>query len=105
MVVFRPLKDADAKHWSGGFPRGRVAADGSFQLTTYEDGDGAPEGEYAVLIEWPKKGPGKDGEEMSEEDEEDRLEGAYSSADNPRFRAVVRADGNAAKDFVFTLKN
>ena len=35
-------------------PTGKVAQDGSFQLTTYEEGDGAPPGEYAVTVEWRK---------------------------------------------------
>ena len=35
-------------------PRGVVDADGSFQLTTYLPGDGAPVGEYKVTIEWRK---------------------------------------------------
>jgi hypothetical protein len=33
-------------------PLGSVEADGTFQLTTYEDGDGAPAGDYAITIEW-----------------------------------------------------
>ncbi len=32
-------------------PRGKVAKDGSFQLTTYEANDGAPAGEYYVTFE------------------------------------------------------
>ncbi len=32
-------------------PRGKVAADGTFTLTTFIDGDGAPAGEYRVTVE------------------------------------------------------
>jgi hypothetical protein len=35
-------------------PRGVVDADGSFELTTYLPGDGAPVGEYKVTIDWRK---------------------------------------------------
>jgi hypothetical protein len=31
-----------------------VGADGTFQLTTYRTGDGAPEGEYFVTVIWPE---------------------------------------------------
>lgn len=34
-------------------PSGKVDEDGVFQLTTYENADGAPIGIYAVTIEWP----------------------------------------------------
>lgn len=32
---------------------GVVQEDGSYVLTTYEPGDGAPEGDYAWMIRWP----------------------------------------------------
>lgn len=35
-------------------PRANVGADGSLQVTTYDGGDGAPEGEYVVTVEWYK---------------------------------------------------
>jgi hypothetical protein len=33
-------------------PTGTVAADGSFTVSTHPHGDGAPAGEYAVLVTW-----------------------------------------------------
>ena len=38
---------------------GTVGADGTYRLTTYETGDGAPAGEYVVTVCWykPKKTP------------------------------------------------
>lgn len=35
-------------------PRASVAADGSLKVSTYDGGDGAPEGEYVVTVEWYK---------------------------------------------------
>jgi hypothetical protein len=35
-------------------PVGRVAADGSFRVSTYMANDGAPVGDYAVTVVWPK---------------------------------------------------
>ncbi len=35
-------------------PTSLVGPDGSFTLTTFDPGDGAPEGEYVVTVEWRK---------------------------------------------------
>lgn len=35
-------------------PRANVGADGALKVTTYDGGDGAPEGEYILTIEWYK---------------------------------------------------
>jgi hypothetical protein len=47
-VVFEPVDGSGdtAK------PSGLVGPDGSFTLTTYPHGDGAPAGEYVVLVTW-----------------------------------------------------
>ena len=41
-------------------PFGVVSEDGTFQLTTRQPADGAPEGEYYVTISWPTKGSDSD---------------------------------------------
>lgn len=46
-VVFHPV-DPRLEHR----PRGSVGADGTFKLTTYLPGDGAPSGDYKVTVEW-----------------------------------------------------
>ncbi len=35
-------------------PTAQVKSDGSYLLTTYTEGDGAPAGDYAVTLEWRK---------------------------------------------------
>jgi hypothetical protein len=35
-------------------PRASVAADGSLRVSTYNGGDGAPEGDYVLTVEWYK---------------------------------------------------
>jgi hypothetical protein len=43
-------------------PRGIVQEDGSFEVSTYGTGDGAPVGRYRLAIFWTKNsGPGDDG--------------------------------------------
>jgi hypothetical protein len=53
LVVFHPAGGAGAE----GNPHGTVAADGSYTLTTYDAGDGAPEGDYLVTVEWWQRDP------------------------------------------------
>src|SRR5262245_237997 len=49
-VVLRPADDLDAEaNWPEGFPRGHAGADGTFTISTYSAGDGAPAGKYVVL--------------------------------------------------------
>jgi hypothetical protein len=38
-------------------PVARTLEDGTFALTTYEEGDGAPPGHYSVGLRWPKIDP------------------------------------------------
>ena len=35
-------------------PRASVGRDGTFEVTTFKGGDGAPEGEYVVTVQWYK---------------------------------------------------
>ena len=59
LVVFHALDPAAEKR-NGGKPVATVGEDGTFKLTMYAAGDGAPEGEYGVTVDWQKKAaPGK----------------------------------------------
>ncbi|MBW3538917.1 MAG: hypothetical protein KY476_01475 [Planctomycetes bacterium] len=48
------LHRADGKNFDarGTRPRATVGADGSFEVTTYQGGDGAPPGDYQVAVMW-----------------------------------------------------
>jgi hypothetical protein len=70
-----------------------VDAEGRFRLTTYKPDDGAPAGNYAVLVTWAK-GSGERGGA-------DALRGKYSNASSPLLKAEVKAD--EANEFVFEL--
>jgi hypothetical protein len=58
LVVFHPLGDGPVKELR---PVGHVAPDGTFTLTTYSEGDGAPAGDYAVTVDWRQPTPPVDG--------------------------------------------
>jgi len=56
MVTFNPVKPDPN---DPARPIGKVDEQGNYVLTTYVEGDGAPEGEYVITITWPvaKKTP------------------------------------------------
>jgi hypothetical protein len=71
-------------------PAGKVGEQGEFQLTTYSRGDGAPEGEYVMTVEWraPKRSP-VDAYAI------DRLQGRFSDPKTSTLR--VRVDRQTAE--------
>ena len=67
-------------------PWGMVGADGTFQLSTYEPGDGSPPGDYGLTIAWPV--------DASKLGSPDRLAGKYAQG-NPALPAVtLKAEPN-----------
>ncbi|VTS06621.1 peptidase associated/transthyretin-like domain-containing protein [Tuwongella immobilis] len=74
-------------------PRGVTDAGGYFELTTYKQGDGAPEGNYQVLLNWPPD-ESKERGEMSEE----RLWGWYDLY-HSKLNAIVKTGNNELPPF------
>lgn len=52
IIRLHPVNEAVDKRASR--PSGIVGEDGTYTLTTYEFGDGAPAGEYTFTLYWPK---------------------------------------------------
>lgn len=51
IVLLQPVDEAvRAEVWPQGFPKANVAPDGKFEIGTYEAADGAPAGEYFILV-------------------------------------------------------
>ncbi len=65
-------------------PTANVAPDGTFKVTTYQDGDGAPVGDYAVGVLWF----------ATTASSVDRLGGAYSMPDQTGIRLSIKAGGS-----------
>ncbi len=78
-VVFHPASGADA-----GVPKphGKVGADGTYKLTTYDTNDGAPAGEYRVTVELWLAGRG-------DEAASNRLNLRYSKPETAKLPASV----------------
>lgn len=89
-IAFAPTKNEEN---FPAYPSATVKADGSFELGTYGENDGAPEGEYVVLVEWKrakkvkydffvKDNTGTFGEDL--------LRGAYSDRDKSPLRVTIK---------------
>jgi len=75
-------------------PRATVESDGSFELSTNGEKDGAPAGEYIVMVTWPGKVL-LDGRE----EPEDKLFGKYNNPARPLLKATVREGKNDLDPF------
>jgi hypothetical protein len=95
-VSFRPVGGAAPYN-----ARATVGKDGSYQLTTYRQQDGAPPGEYRVTVYWPAERPKrKDGEDDDAgADVPDRLGGRYSNPETTPLKATVKAGETNTIDF------
>jgi hypothetical protein len=97
LVVLHPVNDTSAEAIR---PSGEVGEDGSFYLTSFQAGDGAPAGEYIVSITWmapaPTKGlPARLGKPK---EESDRLGGRYSRQLS-NLRATIKPGKNSLEPF------
>ena len=75
-------------------PHAEVQEDGSFAVSTFGDGDGAPAGDYIVIVTWPGR---TDAEGRDEP--EDKLFGRYADPKRPRLRATVKEGKNELEPF------
>jgi hypothetical protein len=75
---------------------GTVQADGTFTLRTHPHGEGAPAGEYIVLVTWLSAARG------SLEDAQNRLPPRYSSPTDSPLRAKVNPGTNELEPFRLT---
>lgn len=67
-------------------PWGVVQKDGTFTLSTYEKGDGAPPGEYKVTLRWPF--------EPDKPDLGDRLGFAFVKPEKSRWQVTIKDGDN-----------
>lgn len=93
IVVFHTTASSRPKTTN---PHGRVQADGSFQLTTYESEDGAPAGDYVITVFWPAppKSP-VDHPDMGP----DRLKNRYTNPDTSEIQVTVHEGKNSLDPF------
>jgi len=78
-------------------PQGVVGEDGTFTLSG-PGGDGAPPGEYVVLVEW-KEGAGSKRGRAPALNAPDRLKKKYLDPNKPLLTATVEAKSNTLPPF------
>lgn len=77
-------------------PSGKVGNDGSFTLTTYQHGEGAPAGDYVVLVTWFPP----NAREL--ENATNKLPARFASADSTTLKATVKDGTNELEPFRLT---
>lgn len=78
-------------------PKAEVQPDGSFRLTSFGEGDGAPLGTYNVTIEWREPIPEGVNREMHTP--RDRLGGKYANPEQSGLEATVAEGANVLEPF------
>jgi hypothetical protein len=100
IVVFCPVDpSAEVEHLR---PAGMANASGQFTLTTFEPNDGAPAGEYKVLVKWPAPTPAAQQREErpgSANKGPDRLRGKYYSFESTPLQATIEEQSNQLPPF------
>ena len=103
LVIFVPVQASEEAMQKR--PTGFADASGNFQLTTIDKDDGAPAGEYKVLIQWPQKtqastdDPGYRRGKLGP----DRLKGRYF-VENPEIAATIEEKNNDLPPFQLSSK-
>jgi hypothetical protein len=88
LVIFHPQGNTDSNEWLDGYPRARVGSDGTFEAETYGERDGAPAGDYVLLVSWSGGGGSEESEETVTVD---RLGGRYSDAATSPLKVKVES--------------
>jgi hypothetical protein len=84
-VKFKMINGSGQTKWM--MPQGTTEGNGTFRLDTYEMGDGAPEGNYNVFINWPTP---EDGVETTAPESLDFIREKYANRKDPQLQAEVK---------------
>jgi hypothetical protein len=91
------LYDTNRQDATTPFPTDVVQADGTFRLTSYEEGDGAPAGTYKATVIWLEPIPEGVNREMYSP--ADRLGGLYSNPERSPFEVTIVEGVNELEPF------
>jgi hypothetical protein len=92
VVVFQPVNSGPDSLT----PSGIVGADGTFSLRTHPHGDGAPTGEYVVLVTWLPPNA------REQENPKNKLPPKFASPTDSPLKATVKAGTNELAPFMLT---
>lgn len=89
LVILHPATGPDAAKWPHGLPHGTVGTDGAYNIGLPPIGDGAPAGEYKVLLTWNLPVPGSDPAD-SEPETFDKLGGRWATPEKTTLSATIQ---------------
>ena len=89
-VTLRPVTPLEEPGKRSVLPYAIVQGDGTFRIGTYVGDDGAPLGEYAVTVVWPRISV-EGGEEIAGPD---RLQGFFNNPRQPAAKVIVAEGEN-----------
>jgi hypothetical protein len=87
-------------------PAGKTDSSGQFKLTTFDPSDGAPAGQYKILVKWPAATPGNGREDRpgAVNRGPDRLKGKYYNQDTTPLSAKIEKGTNNLPPFSLQAK-
>jgi len=85
-------------------PTATAANDGTFVLTSFDEGDGAPAGEYDVTITWPMLQDSAATDPEAQGPSIDRLRGRYADPDTSGITVTISEGDNVLEPFELKLK-
>ena len=105
-VIFCPVDDAGPQSKSLR-PSGTTDATGAFQLITITPNDGAPAGNYKVIVKWPTPPPPAGPDDRNGRGPKpgpDRLKGKYYDIDRSPLTATIEKKSNDLPPFELKTK-
>jgi hypothetical protein len=102
LVTFHPEHPAEEK--SVIRPTAVVDADGSFRLTSFHSGDGAPDGDYRVSVVWYLANPKPKAAEGDDANVRNYLPEVYARAETTPLRATIARGTNNLPTFELRSK-
>lgn len=89
LVILHPAAGPDTAKWPHGLPHGIVGTDGAYNIGLPPIGEGAPAGDYKVLLTWTAPVPGSDPSD-SEPETFDKLGGRWATPEKSTLSATVQ---------------
>jgi hypothetical protein len=104
MVIFCP-QEGQTEQLMRERPVGFAGNDGKYQLTTFVSNDGAPAGQYKVLIQWPLSNTQQGGDPRGGRGGgPDRLRGRYFNLERTTLTATINEAPTEIPAFQLTSK-
>jgi hypothetical protein len=98
-VIFCPIEGEASEELARLRPMGRTDASGKYQLFTFDFNDGAPAGNYKVMVRWDGPSPAAGDREGRGPKPMDRLRGRYFNPEASGLTASVKEEATEIPPF------